>query len=250
MCALLLDRAWTRRGFGLLPAVLAFASAGCLTTTQVRVRDPTRVGVHVQRGDAFAEVLAPGKAPRTAVATEGQYWWFLSKLHYQVHAVRETSGALALRCEECGVARWPLRGQREVLLVGPEGNLTPSFGRPTLTRETLVVPYDLCFVDVRRHRHRFCRVMTHTRIAIPWTNVAEARRRVKPVRWAGAWLTAMGAAFLGAGALAVSPALDGLSKGWRAAIAVPSFTVGAAFAGAGIWILAAPVREEVLLPAR
>jgi len=242
-----LDSAWTSRGFGLL-AVLAFALAGCLTTTQVRVRDPTRVGVHVQRGDGFAEVLAPGDPPRTAVAAEKQYWWFLSKLPYRVHAVRETDGALALRCEECGLARWPLRGQREVLLVGPEGNVAPSFGRPAITRENLVLPYELCFVDVRRHRHRFCRVMAPTRITIPRANVSEARRRIKPVRWAGAWLTAMGAAFLAAGVVAVSPALDGVSKGWRAAIAAPSFTVGGGLAGTGIWVLAAPVREEDLLP--
>jgi len=147
-----------------------------------------------------------------------------------------------------GLARWPLRGQREVLLVGPEGNVAPSFGRPAITRENLVLPYELCFVDVRRHRHRFCRVMAPTRITIPRANVSEARRRIKPVRWAGAWLTAMGAAFLAAGVVAVSPALDGVSKGWRAAIAAPSFTVGGGLAGTGIWVLAAPVREEDLLP--
>lgn len=147
--------------------------------------------------------------------------------------------------KECGVAPWPLRGRAEVLLADAAGVMAPTFGSPEVTQESLVLPYRTCLVSGRKSS---CPVRADASVAIPWDNVLDARRRSAPVPVWGALALTVGLAFIAAGAVAASPAMRGISMGWRAAYAAPAFVLGGTLVGSGAWHLTARTREELVLP--
>ncbi|HEY3353429.1 MAG TPA: hypothetical protein VGQ83_09285 [Polyangia bacterium] len=229
----------------LVPAVLALTLlAGCfrLTTTYVRVNDPAAVALAA----GPQEVLPPGREPRVAKLAEGRYWYLLTRLPYEIHAVREPTGAVALRCDACGHAPWPMTGTAAVLLVDPEGAVRPAFGRARLTREAIVLPADVTFVRAPRRLQPV--VAARPDLIIPWQSVVTARQVRRPLPWwAATFPTAIGAGWIGLGAYFLDIS-QRLGSGTRYGVGVPVITVGAALLGVGLWHLLAPVREEALRP--
>jgi hypothetical protein len=70
------------------------------TTTELRVRDPGQVSVEVNTPDGHRVILAPGREPEevTLPRTEPPY---LGDVLYEASAIRDTSGAITLRCDAC-----------------------------------------------------------------------------------------------------------------------------------------------------
>jgi hypothetical protein len=217
------------------PLLLACALAcGCMRvgTTSVRVHDPSWVALHGERG----EVVLPAGAPGAVVLQEG----VLRGTPYQILAARAPGGALRLRCVACN--------GREHLLVDGAGGVKPASEAPLRTPPALVVPYDLCF-RYGAGRARPCRVPSHAALAIPWDNVASARRERVPPRGLGAFLVAAGAVDLAlAGVIVAGVAGGDAPRGQRLTVGLATGALAAALIGAGLWHRLAPAHVEELRP--
>jgi hypothetical protein len=243
-----------------LAAILALSgfSAGCLrqSTMFVRVRDPSRVALRISRGADDKEVLPAGGPPRVVPLENGHYWYVFSKMPYQISAVRSSGGEMRIDCEECGAPPWPLRGVAEITLLDDEGKAAPTSAPPMVTREALILLYELALVWNPRHHHRGIdwhgnpvntgEVTARAKLTIPWNNVVEARQRREPSRAIGTFALILGITQLIVGVGIATLPIQ--SNGLRFGISIPTLTVGAASIGWGIWSLRAPARETMLAP--
>jgi hypothetical protein len=228
----------------LLRAGVACACTGCfqLSTAEVQVRDPKQVELQSPEG---TDVLATGVDD--GIVDRGTYWQMLSREPYEVRALRDDEGAIALRCEACGAAEFPHSGRGEVSLLDASGRslAAPSWSVAVET-ERVAVDYDVCMI----YGSRSCSVSARTRLVAPTSDVVEVRRRVEPVRIWGYMLLGVSAAMLAAlSVYTLTPSNrpgDTMSDRWPWALvgAVPAFAIG----GAGLWEAFAPAKEQVWRP--
>jgi hypothetical protein len=236
--------------WSLVPLFLAAClPAGCFTftTTQVRVVEPSQVGLRAPGFAAGQDVIAPAGPPQTAVIGAGELLDWMQLRPFEIVAVRDDGGALRLDCEACGAAGWPRRTTGSIELMSADGTVRPTLLPAMATRDLLIVSHDSCFVQ---GRHGYCTVGARTELAIPWHNVARAEQVTQPSRALGVMLLSMGSFAVTGGSLLLSPAFADRSRDGglpvRATIGVPMVALGTAALIGGLWALLSPAKHHPL----
>jgi len=238
----------------LLAVVLPLESTGCFTaaTTQVDVRDPRDVSLSGPSGT----VLPAGATPtETQVVLErGKYWDWLSRRPFEIRAVREPTGGVALRCDTCNDGF--LKGLRGVTGTTYE-RLLDGTGRTRTTPSDLVdqiggpvihVGYDVCMRETTSDDFSFCDIPARLNLDVPTSDVIAVHRKVEPVRAWGYVLLGMGAAILATGVIAAASPAFGSRFIDRAPAAALLIVPGGLIAGMGAWEAFSPTQEQVWRP--
>jgi hypothetical protein len=211
---------------------VAVLSSGCFTlsTTDVLVRDPHAVELRTDKDEA---VLSEGSV--AASFGRGEFWDFLSREPYEIHADRGDEGELTLRCDAC---------DHDAELLHATGWTLPTTSWSVdVERAGVTVDYALCMRSSGRH----CAIDAAPRLAVPIADVVEVRRRVEPVRIWG-WMLLVGSAIGLAmtSAFMLAPSFGSFQERapWAAVALVPTLTWG----GIGLWEVLTPAREQVWRP--
>jgi hypothetical protein len=170
-----------------LPLVIA-AAAGCQTPAEwyeVRIRDPSAVSLEIETPHGTKVLLPAGASsaeitvPRTAPPYRGD-------VLYEASAIREESGAIAMRCDAC--IRKPLTH-----LLPADGSMTiqldPSTAatfRPRWTTDALRLPLaQQYFVPAGRHSVYGPYEAFRYDVVIPRDALVEVRKKREDLRGAG-----------------------------------------------------------------
>jgi hypothetical protein len=228
---------------GIAGVVAVLACAGCMSvsTTEVQVRDAAQVALETPKG---APLLPPGASD--AVVDRGEVWGLFTREPYVLHATRQPSGMIRLRCDGCE-ARFASAAPAPFDVLDATGRVRaePSFAVDIGTSQVAVSLASDC---VLYHRS-FCEVPAPVRVVVPTTDVVEVRRRVEPFRLWGYMLVA-GSAFFLAGATYVAVAPGWGSFGERAPWIGLALGPALAMGGVGLWQILSPAREQVWTPGR
>lgn len=210
---------------------LLMASMQCaacsFNMTTVRVKDAAHVALETPEGKP---ILPEGAAE--AKVSDGEFWRPFEKVHYEIRGVREATGGISLKCDECTT--------QAVNLLDASGATHPTWSwRVAIEPEAVQVSYE----DECLETHKYgCYANVPARLTIPMNNVVEVRRRVEPVRFIGYVL--LGFSVLALGGLTYLAASNHDAAPFAGIAAIPPLAAG----GIGLWQILAPTKEQVWTP--
>jgi hypothetical protein len=231
---------WRRLAASLVLPVVQFSCYAHITT--VRVKDPSQVGISIEKPDGTSvPVLPPGPEPAQVSTDSG------------VTISREESGTIKLKCPSCprpmatALGAWRNGGlfalpypPRDILARAPVGK--------RVNTEVLhaVFPYELERQVHHYGGYRSATTVIQTRsltflVDTPWANIENIKDKGIPIRTMG-WIGIVAAIPLALlGYIAVKKPVNP-TLGW-------SFLgIGAGFGALGVGCLVAPSTDEVVYP--